>query len=49
MSGAMNGANSAPARLKAGVSWAMVQDLPIHMVHPREVEPHMIGGATAAT
>ena len=49
MSGPTDEANSESTRFKAGVSWAMVQDLPIHMVHPREVGPHMIGGATAAT
>ena len=45
----MNEANPARIRLKADVPWGMVEDLPIHMVPPREVGPHMIGGATAAT
>lgn len=45
----MNEANPAPTRLKAGVSWGIVQDLPVLMVPPRKAGPHMIGGATAAT
>ena len=49
MSGPTNEANSESTRFKAGVSWGMVQDLPIHMVLPGEAGPHMIGGATAAT